>query len=129
MLSQFRLLMHLMVVSATGWITYNALQALPGEFADRSTAMVLGGFGLAAVLGLTSLVTIFVGRSIHHAVSKLFFGLAILMVALTVFAELIIQGWATWSGPCWTRSQAGCRMRGKNTCGEAVREGVGEHGA
>ena len=66
--------------------------------------MLLGGFGLVAVLGLTSLFTIFLGRRIHPAVSKLFFGLAILMASLATFAELMIAGWTVWSSenllPC-----------------------------
>lgn len=97
LLSQFRLVLHLAVVSATGWIVYDAVQVMAAEQAGRSTAMLLGGFGLAAVLGLTSLVTIFLGRGIHHAVSKLFFGLVIFMVLLATFAELMIVGWPTWS--------------------------------
>ena len=98
LLSQFRLLLHLLLVSTTGWITYEALRVVIGEEPDRNAAMLLGGFGLAAVLGLTSLVTIFLGRRIHPAVSKLFFGLAILMVLLSIFAELMIAGWTSWWG-------------------------------
>ena len=98
LLSQFRLLLHLLTVSTTGWIAYDALQVMMGEAANRTAAMLLGGFGLAVVLGLTSLITIFLGRSIHPAVSKLFFGVAILMTLLTIFAELMIVGWSVWSG-------------------------------
>ena len=97
MLSQFRLLLHLLLVSTTGWITYESLNVVIGEEADHNAAMLLGGFGLAAVLGLTSLVTIFLGRSIHPALSKLFFGLTILMAMLATFAELMVVGWTTWS--------------------------------
>jgi hypothetical protein len=78
-------------------MAYEALRVVIGEEPDHNAAMLLGGFGLAAVLGFTSLVTIFLGRRIHPAVSKLFFGLAILMVLLTIFAELMIVGWAAWS--------------------------------
>ena len=98
LISQFRLLLHLVLVSTTGWTTYEALRVVLGEQADHNAAMLLGGFGLAAVLGLASLVTIFLGRSIHPAVSKLFFGLAILMAMLATFAELMIAGWSDWSG-------------------------------
>ena len=97
LLSQFRLLLHLVLVSAAGWTTYVALRVVIGEEADRNAAMLLGGFGLAAVLGLMSLVTIFLGRGIHPAVSKFFFGLTILMAMLATFAELMVVGWTTWS--------------------------------
>jgi len=98
LLSQFRLLLHLLVVSTAAWTAYEALGVVMREQADRNAAMLLGGFGLAAVLGLISLVTVFLGRRIHPAVSKLFFGQTILMLLLTIFAELMIAGWTTWSG-------------------------------
>ncbi|MEE8459561.1 MAG: hypothetical protein V3S08_06795, partial [Phycisphaerales bacterium] len=90
LLSQFRLVLHVLLLSTTGWITFEAFRVMSSEYPDQTAAMLLGGFGLTVLLGLTSLVTIFLGRRIHPAVSKLFFGMTIFMVSLAVFAALMI---------------------------------------
>jgi hypothetical protein len=113
LLSQFRLLLHFLMLSTTGWITYEALQVMMGEVPDHTAAILLGGFGLTVVLGLTSLITIFLGRKIHPAVSKLFFGLTIFVVSLAVFAALMVDGWTIWSSEnqlqcIMTLSMLGC---------------------
>ena len=129
LLSQFRLVLHLLLVLTTGWITYEALQIVIGEEPDHTAAMLLGGFGLAVLLGFTSLVTIFLGRRIHPALSKLFFGLTIFMILLALFAASIIDGWTTWSGEnpvqcIVTLSMLGCSVLALGTEALCRRLGV-----
>ncbi len=73
------------------------------DFVDRGTAILVGGVGLAAVLGFTSLVSLFIGRVIHPAASTLFFGVTGLMAMLSIFADLLIDGWSVWTTekPLW----------------------------
>ncbi len=96
-LGKARVLLHLLPGVATGWVAYTEVSTLLADAGDRATAMLAGGVGLAALLGLTSLVSLFVGRVIHRAVSTLFFGVAGLMALLVIFADLLIDGWSVWT--------------------------------
>lgn len=97
LLGKVRVLLHLLLVCTTGWVVYTEVSIMVADSGDRGTAMLAGGVGLAALLGLTSLVSLFTGRVIHRVTSTLFFGVTGLMAMLAIFADLLIDGWSVWT--------------------------------
>ena len=97
LLGKVRVLLHLLLVCTTGWVVYTEVSIMVADSGDRGTAMLAGGVGLAALLGLTSLVSLFTGRVIHGVTSTLFFGVTGLMAMLAIFADLLIDGWSVWT--------------------------------
>ncbi len=97
LLGKVRVLLHLLLLCTTGWVVYTEVSIMVADSGDRGTAMLAGGVGLAALLGLTSLVSLFTGRVIHGVTSTLFFGVTGLMAMLAIFADLLADGWSVWT--------------------------------
>ncbi|MCH7799794.1 MAG: hypothetical protein IID28_15335 [Planctomycetes bacterium] len=97
LLGKVRVLLHLLLLCTTGWVVYTEVSIMVADSGDRGTAMLAGGVGLAALLGLTSLVSLFTGRVIHRVTSTLFFGVTGLMAMLAIFADLLADGWSVWT--------------------------------
>ena len=97
LLGKVRVLLHLLLVCTTGWVVYTEISIMVADSGDRGTAILAGGVALAALFGLTSMVSLFTGRVIHTATSTLFFGVAGLMAMLAIFAALLIDGWSVWT--------------------------------
>ena len=98
LLGHLRVLLHLLLLSTTGWILATELLTTLSEDRNRASAILMAGFGLAVLLGLISIFTLFVGRVIHRSTSSLFFSMALLLVLLAIFSQLIIHGWPHWAG-------------------------------
>ena len=92
------MLLHLLLLATTGWVMTTELLTTLGEDRNRASAILMAGFGLAVGLGLISTFSLFIGRVIHRPTSSLFFSLAILLVLLAIFSQLIINGWPSWTG-------------------------------
>ena len=92
------MLLHLLLLATTGWILTTELLTTLGVDRNRASAIFMAGFGLAVVLGLISTFSLFAGRVIHRPSSSLFFSQVILLVLLSVFSQLIINGWPSWAG-------------------------------
>ncbi len=92
------MLLHLLLLATTGWILTTELLTTLGVDRNRASAIFMAGFGLAVVLGLISTFSLLVGRVIHRPTSSLFFSQVILLVLLSVFSQLIINGWPSWAG-------------------------------
>ncbi len=97
-LGHFRVLLHLLVLATTGWVVTTELLTTLGDDRNRASATLMAGFGLAVVLGLISIFSLFIGRVIHRPTSSLFSGLVILMVLLAILSQLVINGWPSWAG-------------------------------
>ena len=97
LLGKVRVLLHLLLLCTTGWVVYTEVSIMVADSGDRGTAMLAGGVGLAALLGLTSLVSLFTGRVIHGVTSTLFFGVTGPMAMLAIFAHLLAAGWSVWT--------------------------------
>jgi len=98
LLGHLRVLLHLLVLTTTGWVVTTELLTILSEDRNSASAILMAGFGLAVALGLISTFSLFVGRVIHRPTSSLFFSLAMLLVLLAVFSHLIINGWPRWTG-------------------------------
>jgi hypothetical protein len=93
-----RLLINFLLVGPVLIATVLHLQELLAGFAERATAILASGFGLALLLGILSIVSIYVARKTHRVVSVLFFGLTAVLMLLTIFSELLTAGWSDWTG-------------------------------
>jgi serine/threonine protein kinase len=93
-----RLLINFLLVGPVLIATVLHLQELSAGFAERATAILASGFGLALLLGILSIVSIYVARKTHRVVSVLFFGLTAVLMLLTIFSELLTAGWSDWTG-------------------------------
>jgi serine/threonine protein kinase len=98
LLGFIRLLNHILLIAPVTTASVMQLQELTEGFGDRATAILASGFGFAALLGLLSMVSLYVGRRMHRVVSTLFFGLTAVIMLLNIFSELLTTGWSQWTG-------------------------------
>ena len=98
LLGHLRLLVHLFLVAPVITAAVMDLLTMLDGFGDRATAILMSGFGIAGVLGLLSILSIFLGRVIHKVVSTLFFGLTALIMFLSILSSLLTDGWSEWTG-------------------------------
>jgi hypothetical protein len=98
LLGHLRLLIHILLAAPVITASVMQFREMSGGYGDRATAILACGFGAAALLGLLSMVTLYVGRRIHRAVSTLFFGLTAVIMLLNIFSELLTAGWSEWTG-------------------------------
>ncbi len=88
-----RLLLHILLLAAVTTAALKKLIALVGGSDDGAGTIHMIGLGLAVGLGLLSLVSLFVMRAMHHAVSTMFFGVTLLVMLLSMFSELLTVAW------------------------------------
>jgi hypothetical protein len=93
-----RLLIHFLLIGPVTIASVMQLQELVAGFGDRAAAILASGFGLAVLLGLLSILTLYVGHKLHRAVGTVFFGLTAVIMLLNIFSELLTAGWSEWTG-------------------------------
>jgi len=95
-----RLLLHLMLIGATCWMADLEIRTALADpdLPDRAAAFLGGGYGLGAVLGLLSLLSTFIFRGIHRAISSVFVCVLMLLVLLASFSDVVMGGWSSWAG-------------------------------
>jgi hypothetical protein len=98
LLGYVRLFIHVLLLAPVAAVSVMELKELTEGYGDRATAILMCGFGIAAFLGLLSMVSLFVGRRIHRVVSTLFFGLTAVIMLLNIFSELLTVGLSEWTG-------------------------------
>jgi hypothetical protein len=64
---------------------------------DQAKAIMSAGFGLAVLMGIVSLATLYVVRVAHGMASTLFFGVAGVIMLLNAFSSLLTIGWTEWT--------------------------------
>ncbi len=92
------MVLHLLLIGPVATVAIMELLVILGGGTDQATAILLAGFGLAGVLGLLSMLTLFVLRVTHRVVSILFMGLTVIIMLLNIFSELLTAGWSDWTG-------------------------------
>jgi hypothetical protein len=98
MLGLSRVLTNFMLLTPVVIAAVSQIREMAGGDGDRATAILATGFGAAALLGLLSIFTMYIGRRIHRAVSTLFFGLTAVIMLLNIFSELLTAGWSEFTG-------------------------------
>ncbi len=98
LLGYARVLLHLLLIMPVTAVAIMELSEIRDGSGDQATAILLAGFGLATVLGLVSILTLFVLRVTHRTVSILFMGLTVIIMLLNIFSELLTTGWSDWTG-------------------------------
>jgi hypothetical protein len=98
MLGLSRVLTHFMLLTPVIIVAVEQIREMAGGYGDRATAILATGFGAAALLGLLSVFTLYIGRKIHRVVSTLFFGLTAVIMLLNIFSELLTAGWSEFTG-------------------------------
>jgi hypothetical protein len=93
-----RLGIHFLLIGPVTIALVMQLQELREGFADRAVAILASGFGLAVLLGILSIVSLYIARRAHRVVSTLFFGLTAVIMLLNIFSELLTAGWSEWTG-------------------------------
>lgn len=94
----FRLATHVLLIAPVLTVAIRYLVALLGDEADRAIALLLAGLGTAAVMGLLSIMSLFIGRAMHTVVSSFFFGLTGLFTTLSIASVFMTFGWSAWVG-------------------------------
>jgi hypothetical protein len=95
-----RLLLHLLLIGTTVWMADLEIRTALADpdLPDVAAALLGGGYGLAGVLGLVSLLSTFIVRGIHRAISSVFVCLLMLLVLLASFSDVVMGGWSSWAG-------------------------------
>ncbi len=95
-----RLLLHLMLIGTTCWMADLEIRTALADpdLPDRAAAFLGGGYALGAILGLISLLSTFIVRRIHRAMSSVFVCLLMLIVLLASFSDVVMGGWSSWAG-------------------------------
>jgi serine/threonine protein kinase len=93
-----RLLIHFLLIGPVTVASVMEVQELRAGSGDRAAAILACGFGLALLLGLLSLLTLYVGRRAHRTLGTVFFALTAVIMLLNIFSELLTAGWSEWTG-------------------------------
>ncbi len=93
-----RLSLHLMLLVPLVILAAIELHRALEDEHDQAKAIMSAGFGLAVLMGIVSLATLYVVRVAHGMASTLFFGVAGVIMLLNAFSSLLTIGWAEWTG-------------------------------
>jgi hypothetical protein len=98
LLGYIRLVIHILVVAPVAMVSLMELVTFLRDEGDQATAILMPAFGIATLLGLVSVMSLFVARVVHRAVSTLFFGVMVVIMLVNIFAGLLTDGSFGWTG-------------------------------
>ena len=98
MLAWTRLALHLMLLAPLVVVAAIQLQGVLADQTDQAKAILTAGFGLAVLIGLVSLITLYVVRAAHGLASTLYFGVAAVIMLTNIFSAVLAFGWSEWTG-------------------------------